>query len=513
MRLEDFISESTDIKKQWLQYVKSNPMLKAGVEVMTKIETKGSNAWVVGGAVRDIVLGTNPKDIDIATNMKMDELEKIFKTYDVGSSRDFGIVVVNHKGFQFEIAMLRGETYQKPKTVRKITKLGPPEPYDTNNPDHKDPTKYEVVAYESSGRRPTGVTFDVDLKGDMARRDLQVNAMAIDLDGNIIDHFDGIKAIRDKVLKTVGDPNKRFEEDYLRQLRVVRFAGKLGFDIDPKTADAIKTHKDKLTGLSPERIKDEIWKMASQSGDKFANSLRLMDTLGILDIILPEVSLMKTTKETESHHPEAYEQGDGSVFDHVMAALKANKTKDPIVNLSVLLHDVGKPKTFNKVGDRNTYFGHAEEAKDIIDVIAKRLKLSNKEKNSITFAAMNHMKLFKGGEMKPSKIMKLVNDENWALLKAVSFCDDSCRTGLFDKKKFDATIKNMEDISQKWGSKTVNKVAKVVDGERVLRLTKERPGKLIGDIIAAVTDEVLSKNVKSDKEIDVLIMKYYKELK
>jgi tRNA nucleotidyltransferase (CCA-adding enzyme) len=477
MRFEDFVSESTNIKKDWLRYIASNPMISNGVKILDVITKMGYKAYVVGGAVRDLVTGAEPHDIDIATNAPIDELEKKFKTYDIGKSKDFGIVVVNQGGFQYEIAQFR-----------------------------KD-------GEYTDGRRPDSVKICMDFEADAARRDFCFNAMGIDKDGNILDYFDGVKAIKNKLVKTVGDPNKRFEEDNLRILRAVRFAGKMDFDIDPATTDAIKANKHKLTSLSPERIKDEIWKMAGSGGHKFANSLRLMDTLGILDIILPEVSMMKTTKETERHHPEAYIEGDGTVFDHVMAALKSSKTKDPLINLSVLLHDVGKPNTHKKVDNKHTYFGHAEEAKDIIDTIAKRLKLSNKERNAITFAAMNHMKMFDGPNMKPTKVMQLVNDENWSLLKAVSWADDASRVGLFDKKAHLETIKAMEKIASKWGEKTVNKVAKVVDGNRVLKLTGVRPGKLVGEIINAVTDEVLSNNVKSDKEIDKLIMKYYKELK
>jgi len=479
MRFFQHINEATgrEAKQKWISYTKSNPMIKNGVDILSIIEKMGYKAYIVGGAVRDLVTGDEPHDIDIATNAPINKLEDKFKTYDIGKSKDFGIVVVNRGGFQFEIAQFRQD------------------------------------GVYTDGRRPDSVKICQDFKGDASRRDFCFNAMGISKDGDILDYFDGIKAIQNKVVKTVGNPNDRFEEDHLRMLRAVRFAGKMDFDIDPDTSIAIKTHKDQLVKLSPERIKDEIWKMASQTGDKFVKSLKLMDELGILDIILPEVSMMKSTLETQKHHPEAYINGSGTVFDHVMSAIKQNKTKDPIINLAVLLHDIGKPGTHIQKGNRHSYFGHAEKAKDIIDSISKRLKLSNKEKDSITFAAMNHMKLFKGVEMKPSKIMKLVNDDNWSVLKAVSFCDDSCRTNMFDKKAFDNTIRNMEDISKKWGEKTVNKVAKVVDGNRVLQLTGLRPSKLVGDIVRAVTDHVINNNVKSNKEIDKLIMKFYERLR
>jgi tRNA nucleotidyltransferase (CCA-adding enzyme) len=394
-------------------------------------------------------------------------------------------------------------------------KLGPPESFDPNNPDHSDSTKYKITEYESTGRRPESVSFGVNLKTDMARRDLQINSMAIDVDGNIIDHFGGKKAIYDKVIKTVGNPHDRFQEDKLRMMRACRFSSKYCFDIDPNTKDAIISNKEGIKDLSPERIKDELIKMASHSGEKFANAILTLDSVGILEIILPEITKLKSFKETERHHPEAYIDGESSVFNHTIAALRRNKLSDPIINLSVLFHDIGKQLTYkwNPAKSSHSYHNHAEEGKDLIDTIAKRLKLSNKEYNAILFSMVNHMKLFKGHEMKPSKIIKLVKDENWTVLKAVSYCDDSCRTGMFDKKNFKSVLKTMEDIANKWGDKITNKTLKVVDGSVVMKLTGLRQGKQVGDIIKKVTEIVLDKGIRSEKEINTLVMKVYMEMK
>ncbi len=122
MRYENCLNESDDkdIKERWSKYIKSDKMIKNGVDILKIIEKHGGKAWIVGGAVRDLIMGVKPHDIDITTDLSMDKLDKIFKTYDVGRGRDLGIVVVNHGGEQFEIAQLRGENYMKPKTVRKI---------------------------------------------------------------------------------------------------------------------------------------------------------------------------------------------------------------------------------------------------------------------------------------------------------------------------------------------------------------------------------------------------------
>jgi len=481
MRLQQYITESEDneIKQRWDKYVKSDPMIKNAVDILEKINSKGYDAYIVGGAVRDLILGDKPHDIDISTNMPIDELDKMFKTYDIGKSKDFGIVVVNQGGYQYEIAQFRSES------------------------DYSD------------GRHPDKIQIVRDFKTDASRRDLTINAMAIDKDGNIIDHFNGKKAITDKIIKTVGNPYDRFEEDKLRMMRACRFSSKYCFVLDPETKDAIKSKKEGIKDIAIERIKDELIKMASQSGDKFANAILTLDEVGILDIILPELTKLKDFQETLHFHPEAYEDGGkGTPFDHTIKALRRNKVADPIINLGVLLHDVGKGVTHRLRSDgiRHSYFQHDKKGAEIIKDIAKKLKLTNKERDAIMFATINHMKLFKGGDMKPSKIVKLVNDENWEVLKQVSYCDDSCRTGLFDKRTFDATINNMEKIAKQWGDKMSQKKIKIIDGNRVMKLTGLRPGKEVGQIIKKVTDEVINKGIKDQKQIDDLIIKVYTDL-
>lgn len=472
---------NNNLKEKWLTYTENSPMIQNGVDILRTIESLGFSAYIAGGSVRDLVMGLEPYDIDIATNCPVETLETRFNTHDIGQSKDFGIVCIQSGGFNFEIAQFREDG------------------------DYSD------------GRRPDSVQLCEEFKGDASRRDLTMNAMGVDKDGNILDFFGGVQSIQNKLIRTVGNPNDRFSEDYLRMLRVIRFAGKLDFDIDQETRESIELHKSQLTLLSPERIKDELWKMASQSGHKFANTIILMDELGVLDVILPEVSRMKNTLETPRHHPEAYIEGCGRVFDHVMCALRQSESKDPVVNMAVLLHDVGKPEThqlkIDSKGERHSYFGHAEVSGEIIEVIAERLKLSRKERNSIIFAAVNHMKLFRGKEMKPSKIVKIVGDENWGVLKSVSFCDDACRTGLFDRSKFDQAIDEMEQISHKWNTREDGKPPKVLDGNRVLDLTGLKPSKLVGDIVRAVSEDIINKSIGCDNEIDNLIKKYHEELR
>jgi len=182
-------------------------------------------------------------------------------------------------------------------------KLGPLEPYNPNNPEHNDPKKYKIE-YENTGRKPEKVSFNVDLKTDLSRRDLRINAMAIDKDGNIIDYFDGQKDIKNKIIRTVGNAHDRFSEDFLRILRTSRFSSKLGFEIEPETKKAAKKLAPMIKKLSAERIREEIFKAANQTGDKFAKYLIELDEIGVLDIILPEITKLKKMPHPIKYHIE-----------------------------------------------------------------------------------------------------------------------------------------------------------------------------------------------------------------
>lgn len=469
MKLVQFINEEKINKARWQKYLSQVPMLKVSISILEKITKMGYRAYVVGGVCRDIILGTKPKDIDIATNAPILKLEKLFKTYDIGKSKDFGIILIKEGGFSYEIAQFRQDG------------------------------KY------LDGRRPEDVKICQTFQQDASRRDFCINAMGIDKDGNIIDYFDGKKDIKNKVIRTVGNPSDRFAEDHLRMMRAVRFATRLNFKIEPETKKAIKQHKENIKDLAIERVKEELFKMANQSGDKFAKAILMLDDVGILDIILPEVTKMKGFLQQPEHHPEGKD-----VWDHTIEALKKNKVMNPIVNIAILLHDIGKTTTYVKKGKKHTFHGHAKAGKELVDTIADRLKLSNKERQAILFAVVNHMKVHRAIEMKPSKIVKLVADENWEILKAVSLAD---RLHLFDKKRFQDIIKKMEDIKKKWGEKTVGKVVKIIDGKRVMQLTKIRPGPQVGLIIRKVTEWALDNSVKSQTELDKKILEIFKEIK
>jgi len=442
MKFKTFYITESEAVKDWKEYVSKNLLLKKASEVV-EILSKFGKAYIVGGAVRDIVLGKEPDDIDIATNVPMAKIESIFSTHDIGKNKDFGIVVIKYKDENFEIAQFR-----------------------------KDGTY-------TDGRRPDSIKIVPDFKDDAARRDFTINAMGIDSEGNIIDYFDGMKDIQNKVLRTVGNPSERFGEDYLRMLRAVRFSSRLGFKLDPETKDAIKKGSENINNIAAERIQKELVKMAEQEGSKFADAIVELDDSGLLDKILPEIVKLKEFKHNVKFHPEAPD-----VYGHVIAAIKANKVADPIVNLAILLHDVGKLKTHSVDEKGDHYLGHAEEAKELIDQIADRLKFDLKTKDAIMFATLNHMKMHDFLKLSNSNIIKMMDSPYWEVLKSTAEADTKARGELFDKEEWDEVVKKINKFSEGAANrKQIETIKKVVNGRGVMELRKIKGGPDVGKII------------------------------
>jgi tRNA nucleotidyltransferase/poly(A) polymerase len=465
MKLQQYLTEQKEQLKDWHKYVKTNKMIQSAVKIIQKINKKKYRAYIVGGAVRDIILGMQPKDVDIATNMPMEELQKIWRIHDIGKSKDFGIVVVVEGGSRYEIAQFR--------TDGKYT----------------------------DGRRPDKISIAGSFEEDAARRDFTINAMGVDASGIIYDYFDGKKDIKNKILRTVGDPKKRFGEDKLRMMRAARFSAAHEMDIDKATKKAAQSMASDVKNLPYERIKDELFKAAKLGGGKFAVYLQILDNLKILRHILPELITLKVLTHAPGDHPE------GGVWTHTMKALEVSNTTDPVKNLAILLHDVGKAVTAElgsgKKAGKMTYYGHAEQGVKLVNTIAKRLKLSAKERTSILFAIGNHMKFKDILKMRPGKVAKLVGDENWDVLLSVVRADTLSRGSNFrHADTFEKTVDRAIKIKEKHGIESVNRRFQLVDGKRVMSVTGLKQGPKIGEIIRKTTEWILNNDIESQTEID-----------
>jgi len=285
-----FEAEDGSMKMDWGKF--SDPMIQNGLGIMKIINKYGYEAFVVGGIVRDMLMGdAKPDDFDIATNMPTEEVQKIFnkggfKTIDIGGER-FATVVVNYKGVNYDVA------------------------------------HYRTEAGYSDNRRPDIVKIVQTFEEDSSRRDLTINAMGADAEGNVRDFWGGQKDIVGKKIRTVGEPEERFEEDYLRMIRAIRFAARFDFDIDEKTLNAIKKLKGKLVNsdnpVSTNRIKAEMTKMMKYGG-KFATMLKFLRELEIFPLILPEIELT----------------------DEKIEAVERANSKDSKVNFAILLRGMDK---------------------------------------------------------------------------------------------------------------------------------------------------------------------------
>lgn len=341
--------------------------LSTAVQIAEQLRTQGYQAWLVGGCVRDLVLGREPADYDISTDATPDQLLSIFpKAQLVGAQ--FGVVLVDG----VEVATFRS--------------------------DH---------SYQD-GRHPAKVSFEKDPKQDVLRRDFTINALLLDpalasasksVCSGVVDYVGGLADLRGGIIRAIGDPEQRFAEDHLRMLRAVRFAARFGFEIEAKTMAAIQKLHDRITRVSPERIRDELVRILTEGAAR--RGFDLLDRAGLLGDILPEVAAMKGVEQPPEFHPE------GDVWTHTLMMLEGLESPSATLALGVLLHDVGKPGTF-RVADRIRFDGHVELGEKITRDILNRLRFSNDEIEQVVELVANHMRFKHVHQMRESKLKRML---------------------------------------------------------------------------------------------------------
>jgi len=460
--------------KKWNKYLINNANLQEAVSVLSKIEETGYKAYIVGGTPRDMLLGKlEVIDIDIATNCPIEKLDKMFTTHNIGQSRDFGIVVINSDGYHFETAQFRKDE------------------------------KYK------DGRHPDSVQIVNGLETDIKRRDFTVNTLALNKGGEIIDYVGGIDDIRNKVIRTVGNPFERFKEDYIRMVRAARFGSIDGFEIADETVSAIKEMSPLIDKVTPGRIRLELIKAADKPGKMFAKFIVLLENLTLLEHILPEVSDLKNYPHTLDFHPEG-----PLVWDHVIKCIEiSNKTY--LSQLAILFHDIGKAKTLTfKENGRPKYYFHASVGADMVADICDRLKFSAFQKEALVYSTKNHMKWHKVLEMKPSKIARMLDSPYFGTLIDVCEADEFSRGEKFMYYgNFEKQLEHALAIKKKWEEQQRERPIKLVDGKRIMELTKLKPSKSVGKIKEEVEDYIMDNNVdyKDQKRVDELIINIFEE--
>lgn len=331
--------------------------------VLNALRAKGFSAYFVGGCVRDLLLGMRPKDYDIATSATPDEVARLFPdALRVGAH--FGVMLVPMGDIHVEVATYRSD-----------------------------------FGY-ADGRRPSEVRFESDPREDAIRRDFTINALLLDpANGKILDFVGGQNDLREGMVRAIGDPRVRFEEDRLRLLRAIRFAARLNFRLDEETAKAIREMAPRIHDVAAERVRDELVRILTEGGAR--RGMEMLDSTGLLQEILPEVAAMKGVEQPPQYHPE------GDVWTHTLLMLEGLQRPSPTLALGVLLHDAGKPPTFT-VRERIRFDGHVEAGVEITRKIMSRLRFSREETEQVEALVNNHMRFMDAPRMKESTLKRFM---------------------------------------------------------------------------------------------------------
>ncbi len=368
--------------------------------IVQALRRRGFQAYLVGGCVRDLLLGREPKDYDVATDATPEQVMGIFpETYAVGAQ--FGVVLV-------------------PAPDRDATHDIPAEGSSRGH-------AVEVATFRSDisysdGRHPDEVRFSLDPREDVARRDFTINGMLLDplsgpTPGEVLDLVGGRKDLEAGIVRAIGDPERRFTEDKLRMLRAVRFAARFEYAIDPATFAAMRKLADQIRIVSRERVRDELTRMLTEGHGRRA--FLLLDESGLLQQVLREISAMKGVAQPAEFHPE------GDVFVHTLLLLENLPQPCPLtLAWGALLHDVGKPATFRVAPDRIRFDNHVDVGVKMAEEICRRLRFSNDETEQILALVDNHMRFGHVSRMKESTLKKFLRmpkfDEHLALHRADS---------------------------------------------------------------------------------------------
>jgi poly(A) polymerase len=320
--------------------------------------------------VRDLVLGLHPQDFDVATSARPEEVMELFPhTLAVGAQ--FGVVLV------------------------------------VASPENSKPIHIEVATYRSDvgysdGRHPDSVRFSNSPEEDVQRRDFTINGLLYDpVRNQVLDYVGGQADLERKLIRAIGNPRQRFREDKLRMMRAVRFAGRLGYQIEPNTLAAIHELAADIHQVSRERIRDELDKMLTEGHAR--RCFELLDSTGLLAQVLPEIAAMKGVQQPPQFHPE------GDVWVHTLLLLQGLKKGAPkSLAWGVLMHDVGKPPTFRVAPDRIRFDQHAEVGTKMAEAICRRLRFSNDVTEQVSALVANHMRFGDVRKMKGSTLKRFM---------------------------------------------------------------------------------------------------------
>jgi len=438
--------------------------------VLDVLNEAGFEAYIVGGCVRDLLLGNVPNDWDVTTNAKPPDIQKLFP----GSfyENKYGTVGVK-TGLSSEAKRAKGGSGKAQLEIVEVTTYRTEEKY-------------------TDKRHPDEVRFTASLEEDLARRDFTVNALAMAHDGKITDIFYGIKDLENKIIRAVGEARDRFNEDALRMMRAVRLATELGFGIEDKTLQAIKENAKSIDFIAKERIRDELIKIIDSK--KAFDGIILLKDCGLLQVILPEVALGIGVGQNKHH---VY-----TVFEHNTLALKWAAEHDYSfhVKLAALLHDVGKPNTKRGEGPDSTFYGHEIVGSKIASKILRRLHFQEKLEHMVSMLVKHHLFYYNVGEVTAKSVRRLVvkvGPENMDDLIKVRICD---RMGSGVPKPEPYRLRHFQYMVDKVQKDPISPKMLKINGDDIMKFLGVEAGPKVGQVLAILLDDVLDDPKRNTKK-------------
>lgn len=505
--------------------------------ILYLLNKNGFAAFLVGGAVRDLVMNSKPeliKDYDFTTDATPKEIQKIFK--DSFYENKFGTVSLTHE----KLLELIRQNYHLPdknlshlfveaiSSVNKIIDLKNAKKIHVSLKEKANSAEYdkktfvnqlapfEITTFRSDGdyldhRRPEEVTFGENIKEDLERRDFTINALAIEVDKKylqqifsekkiqtnylikseqftLIDHHSGQNDINKRIIRTVGKPDQRFAEDALRMLRAIRLAVQLNMDIDTETYFAIKFHKDSLSFVSFERIRDEFLKILSSNNP--AKGIEMLHETGLLKQVIPEL-YPGMNMQQKGHHTT-------DVWTHSIDTLRCCPSQDPIVRLAALLHDIGKPPSYKEENNEITFYNHDILGSRLASKIAARLRLSKKEIQRVFILVRYHMFHYQEHHSDAS-IRRFIRRVGFENIDDILDLREGDRLGSGAKKtswRLEEMKKRIiEQLNQPMDLDDLD-----INGNDLMSELNLKPGPILGEILDKLLEKVLEKPELNSKE-------------
>jgi poly(A) polymerase len=429
------------------------------------LRQKGFQALLVGGCVRDLLLGREPADYDVTTDATPDQVMALFPE-SVAVGAQFGVILIPRDEMKVEVATFRSD-----------------------------------VGY-SDGRHPDRVVYSKTAEEDVQRRDFTINGLLMRHDtSEVLDFVEGQADLKAGIIRAIGEPSRRFVEDKLRMMRAVRFAARFAFELEPETKKAIYRHAPEIRQVSAERVREELTKLLTEGAAR--RGFELLDETGLLLQVLPEIHAMKGVQQPPQYHPE------GDVWIHTLLMLEGIPAgASPTLAWGILLHDVGKPPTYRPVsetGDRIRFDGHVDVGVRMAEEICGRLRFSNEDTEQILALVNNHMRFKDVESMRASTLKRFVRlprfDEHLALHR-------------LDCLSSNRHLESYEFVQRFIAETPPEQVRpdRLLTGND-LQAMGLKPGPLFSEILRRLEDAQLEGVVKSRREAEEFVLQKSHEIK